>query len=78
MIIKNGKIYTVVNVKKGINKQSEMIVKNGQVYHKLGFSSIPSIGIAGYAQKVLSLASSSVEKIIGVARTAIDKVIGVE
>jgi hypothetical protein len=77
MIIKNGKIYAVVNVKTSTNKQSETIVKNGRVYHKLGFRSIPFVA-TGYAQKVLSLASSSVEKIIGVARTAIDKVIGVE
>tara|TARA_R100001591_G_scaffold117860_2_gene138419 strand:- start:432 stop:665 length:234 start_codon:yes stop_codon:yes gene_type:complete len=75
MLIKNGTIFNTPTTKNNKNIKGVTIIKNGTIFSKLGFKPKPVV-ITGFGQKILSIASSSVNKIIGVARTSIEKVIG--
>ena len=77
MIIKGGTLYNKPSVKTGITKQSKIVVKGGTIFSTISFKKV-STGLAGYAQKVLSIAAANVNKIIGITRTTIDNVIGAE
>jgi len=76
MIIKNGQIYHKLSIQKNTNKQTKMIIKNGQIYHNQTFQKKVLAAITGYGQKVLSIASTSVNRLIGVTIATIDNVIG--
>ncbi len=78
MIIKNGQLWLKPSIRKNTSKQTKLIIKGGRIWHTLGFSKIPTAVVTGYANKVLSIASTGVTKIIGVALTTIEKVIGAD
>ncbi len=75
IIQKGGTIHSSPGIKKGTNKQSNIIVKGGTIYHQSSFEKVIAV-VTGYGEKVLSITASNVNKIVGVAKTAIEKVIG--
>ena len=75
MIVKNGEIFGI-SIKKNTNRQSKIIVKNGEITGLIAFSKTPISGPSGYVNKILGLTSTTVNKVINVASTSISKIIG--
>ena len=73
MIIKNGEIFGI-SIKKNTNKQSKIIVKNGELTGLIAFSKTPVVAPSGYANTIIGV---NVGSLINVATANISKVIGV-
>jgi hypothetical protein len=73
MIIKNGEIFGI-SIKKNTNRQSKIIVKNGDITGLIGFEKTPVIAPSGYANTIIGVNISS---IINVATANVSNVIGV-